>query len=469
MLKNSIVYFLIFLYLIITGCTDSITVLDRIKESGELRFVTVNNLSSYIPAPGTDKGFEHDLARKFADYLGVDLKLIVVNDKNKIPKMINTGKATIGAANFVNIYSYDNLQFGPEYYRVSQQVVYRYGTREPVDVDDIRIGELIITEIPQYVHLMVDVEKLHPQLPWETRSDKDIEELLELVNKEEVRATIANSIMVDLYRNIYPELRVAFNLTKPQSMVWIYRKQQDNSLHNAVMKFFNRIKKSGELNSLIERYFNHFNKFDYVDVRTYLERIYDRLPEFEPLFRETARKYDLDWVLLAAMSYQESHWDPAARSPTGVRGLMMLTLDTAKHLDVNNRLDPEQSIDGGARYFIQTYENIPARIPEPDRTWLALAAYNIGYAHLEDARKLTQKRGMDPDSWIDVRKTLPLLSQEKWYRQTRYGKARGEEPVDYVENIRRYYDILRWIKYRKKVIDKKETYIQALTIDPRPL
>ena len=455
--------------MIISGCADNDTVLDRIIESGELRFVTVNNLSSYIPAPGVNKGFEYDLARKFSDYLGVDLKLIVVSDKNKIPQMIRYGKATIGAANFVNKYSYDSLLFSPEYYKVSQQVVYRYGTREPVDVDDIRYGELVITEIPQYIQMMSDVEKLHPQLPWETRSDKDTEELLELVNKEKVRATIANSSMVDLYRNIYPELRVAFNLTKPQSMAWLYRKQPDNSLHDAILKFFNHIKKTGELNRLIERYFNHFNKFDYIDVRTYLQRIHDRLPEFEPLFRKTARKYDLDWILLAAMSYQESHWDPKARSPTGVRGLMMLTLDTAKHLDIINRLDPEQSIDGGARYFIQSYNNIPARIPEPDRTWLALAAYNIGFAHLEDARRLTQKQHLDPDNWIDVRKTLPLLSQQQWYQHTRYGKARGTEPVTYVENIRRYYDILRWIKYRKKVNKKKEANIQALTIDPRPL
>ena len=467
--RYSIVYFLVLPYLIITGCADNRTVLDRIIESGELRFVTVKNLSSYIPAPGADKGFEYDLARKFSDFLGVNLKLIVVNDKNRIPPMIRSGKATIGAANFVNNYSYDNLQYGPGYYQVSQQVVYRYGTREPVDVDDIRFGELIITEIPQYIHMMLEVEKLHPQLPWETRQDKDIEELLELVNKEEVRATIANSSMVDLYRNIYPEIRVAFNLTQPQSMAWIYRKQEDESLHHAIRKFFDHIKTSGELDRLIERYFNHFNKFDYVDVRTYLQRIHNKLPRFENLFKKTARKYDLDWILLAAMSYQESHWDPKARSPTGVRGLMMLTLDTAKHLEVINRLDPEQSIDGGARYLIQSYDKIPTRIPEPDRTWLALAAYNVGFAHLEDARRLAQKQGLDPDSWIDVRKTLPLLSQEKWYRQTRYGKARGEEPVTYVENIRRYYDILRWIKYRKKVIDKKETRIQAVTIDSRPL
>lgn len=200
-------------------------------------------------------------------------------------------------------------------------------------------------------------------------------------------------------------------------------------------------------------------------MRTYLQRINDRLPNYEALFKKVAKDNSLDWKLLAAISYQESHWSPKARSPTGVRGLMMLTLDTARQLGIENRLVPEQSIKGGALYFRQTYYKISDRIQEPDRTWLALAAYNIGFAHLEDARKLVEKRGGNPDNWIDVRESLPLLSQKEWYEQTRHGKARGGEPVTYVENIRRYYDILRWIKYRKLIPEKKEIQIQALAID----
>jgi membrane-bound lytic murein transglycosylase F len=129
---------------------------------------------------------------------------------------------------------------------------------------------------------------------------------------------------------------------------------------------------------------------------------------------------------------------------------MMLTLDTAGQLDVDNRLDPDQSILGGARYFRLVKEKIPDRIPEPDRTWLALAAYNVGFGHLEDARKLTQKLGGDPDKWVDVKKTLPLLSQKKYYSQTQFGYARGQEPVTYVENIRSYYDLLVWTDEQDK-------------------
>jgi membrane-bound lytic murein transglycosylase F len=123
----------------------------------------------------------------------------------------------------------------------------------------------------------------------------------------------------------------------------------------------------------------------------------------------------------------------------------MLTLKTAKDLKIKNRLDPESSIIGGTRYFKKTLDRIDESIPEPDRTWMAMAAYNVGYYHLQDAREITRKLNKDPNRWIDVRQALPLLAQRKWYKDTRYGYARGWEPVRYVENIRSYYDILKWV------------------------
>jgi membrane-bound lytic murein transglycosylase F len=161
------------------------------------------------------------------------------------------------------------------------------------------------------------------------------------------------------------------------------------------------------------------------------------------MFRKYAKKYDLDWRMLVAIGYQESLLNPDAVSPTGVRGLMMLTRKTAKEMGIKNRLDPENSIKGGAKYFDITRKSIPDEVKEPDRTWFALAAYNVGFYHLEDARIITEKRGLDPNKWLDVKTSLPLLAQRKWYKDTKYGYARGWEPVRYVENIRSYYDILR--------------------------
>ena len=175
-----------------------------------------------------------------------------------------------------------------------------------------------------------------------------------------------------------------------------------------------------------------------------MRHLQSRLPLYKQWFEEAAEQSSQDWRLLAAIGYQESKWNPSAASASGAQGLMQLTVESATAVKVANPTDPRQSIFGGARYFRQVYEKIPSHVPEPDRTWFALAAYNIGYGHVEDARVLAQKAGRDPDSWEDVREFLPLLAQERWYTQTENGYARGWEPVRYVDNVRGYVDLLEW-------------------------
>jgi membrane-bound lytic murein transglycosylase F len=199
------------------------------------------------------------------------------------------------------------------------------------------------------------------------------------------------------------------------------------------------------LASILGTYYGDVDRFDYIQARVFIDDIESRLPQYRQWFREAADQIGVDWRLLAAVGYQESHWVPTATSPTGVRGLMMLTEDTARALGVTDRLDPREAIFGGAQYFLLVRNQIPARIPEPDRTWMTLAAYNVGLGHLEDARILTQMHGRNPDSWNDVRDHLPLLTQTKWYTQVKRGYARGWEPVRFVENIRSYMDILDWV------------------------
>ena len=206
---------------------------------------------------------------------------------------------------------------------------------------------------------------------------------------------------------------------------------------------------SGWFTVLEEKYFGHIRQFDYVDSRAFNQSAESLLKDYKSMFQQYAG--DLDWRLLAAMSYQESHWDPDAISRTGVRGLMMLTMDTANDWDVEDRTDAEQSIRGGSRYFASLLGRIPARIGDPDRTWMAMAAYNLGLGHLEDARILTERQGGNPDLWVDVKQRLPQLRQKKYYRTTRYGYARGDEALQYVDNIRRYYDSLLWLDEQGRI------------------
>lgn len=221
----------------------------------------------------------------------------------------------------------------------------------------------------------------------------------------------------------------------------------DDSLRTAFNSYLQRSRMNGEFATIWDRQFGRTNVFEHVDSRTFMRHFKRRLPRYQNEFQATAERYGLDWRLLAALSYQESHWDSKAVSPTGVKGLMMLTSNTASSLGVD-RHDASQSIDGAARYLVRLQARMPSRIAEPDRTWFALAAYNVGYGHLEDARRLTQQQGGNPDHWADVARNLPLLSRPEWHSKTRHGYARGGEPVYFVRNIRHYYDALVWLDYR---------------------
>ena len=178
------------------------------------------------------------------------------------------------------------------------------------------------------------------------------------------------------------------------------------------------------------------------EAQRFYYHVQTRLPMYRKQFEAAAEQYGVPWTLLAAQAYQESRWDRHARSPTGVRGLMMLTRDTASSLGIKNRLDPEKSIDGGARYLSYLKNKIPEGIAHPDRTWIALAAYNVGWGHIKDAQQLASRFSKNPESWSDLKTVLPLLAKKKYYKQLPYGYARGWEPVHYVKRIRTFRTLL---------------------------
>lgn len=229
--------------------------------------------------------------------------------------------------------------------------------------------------------------------------------------------------------------------------------------------------------TFLDQRFAYLESFAHLDAmqnggnKLFAQRIETRLPRYRGLMQSAANDNGLDWPLLAAMSYQESFWDADATSPTGVRGLMMLTLETAKELSVADRLDPRESLHGGARYFSQLRDRLPASIAEPDRTWMALAAYNMGMSHLEDARILTEHLGKNPDIWTEVKQQIPRLQEERYYKHLRHGYARGKEAVAYVERIRQYLTILTWHdnieQYGLAVAQDHERYAGATVLVPR--
>jgi len=437
--------------LLLSFCSRPQSVLEQVKQAGELKVLTRNSPSTYYEGANGPAGFEYDLARRFADSLGVQLKLQLLSRERAILSAISRGNADMAAAGIsVTPERKSHVRFGPTYQQVREQVIYRTGTPRPRSIQNLVELDLEIQRGSPHAATLASLKREYPQLVWRENAEVDTQELLELVWQQLLDGTVADSNEVALSRRFFPELRVAFDIGDKRELAWAFPPDTDDSLYLEAVRFFSKLRKTGELDQLLERHYGHVQRFDYVGTRKLMLHAQQRLPEFRELFEKAAKRYGIDWRLLAAVSYQESHWRPKARSPTGVRGLMMLTQETARQLGVTNRLDPEASIDGGAQYLVRVKGKVPERIPEPDKTWFALAAYNVGFGHLEDARVLTQRGGGDADRWIDIKKYLPLLSRKKWYKKTRHGFARGSEPVRYVESIRRYFDMLVWLDQQEQ-------------------
>jgi membrane-bound lytic murein transglycosylase F len=390
-----------------------------------------------MDSPEGNLGFDYELAKRFADYLGVKL---VVSQHTTVDAMFNEldhDKADMLASGLVyNNERLKNYRAGPEYYSISQQLVYRQGSARPKSFADIK-GTLVVSAGTAHIPTLEAAGKKFPNLTWSTTDKMSPRDLLQQVENGKLDYTLGDSVTIALMQRVYPRLAVAFDVTEDEPVTWYYRKQpDDDSLSAAMLDFFSQIADDGTLQKLEEKYLGHVGDFDYVDTRTFLNAIDKTLPDLQPLFEKYAQ--DIDWRLLAAIAYQESHWDPQAKSPTGVRGVMMLTRATASGLDVDDRTDAEQSIRGGALYLSRLMEKMPDSIPQDEKIWFALAAYNMGYGHMLDARKLTAQQKGNPDSWADVKQRLPMLNQKRYAGRTTYGYARGTQAYNYVENIRRY-------------------------------
>ncbi len=412
-------------------------------DQDEIRIVTVYGPTTYFVDTDSETGFEYELARMFADEIDHKLKVIVADNKAEMVEILLSGDADIATGLVKQTFEKNpELIAGPEYFTTTQQVIYKLGIDRPKDLDDLFPYQLHIARGGLREDKLLYIKKQFPEFSWKLHPDLSASQIIDMVENEEIAYAAVYSSELITARQKYPDLRAAFDLAAPTALAWFTSRSDKKGLQEKLHAFFNKIESDESLAEMIEYFYGPVQKFDYVDQRRFISRFASRLPKYEHIFKTTASEFEFDWRFLAAMSYQESHWNERARSPTGVRGLMMLTLDTAKQVGIANRLDPEQSILGGARYIKQLIRRVPDRISNPDRTWFALAAYNIGMGHLEDSRVITEKNGKNPDKWQDVKNYLPYLQNSKWYKQTNYGYARGEEAVQYVERIRKYYNTL---------------------------
>jgi len=431
---------LILVVSVLTGCDAQ----QQAEFPDTLVVVTRNAPTTWYEDRDGVAGPEFDLATAYADYHKVAVRFEVVDTIDEVLLQLKQGRAHIAAAGLSM--TENRLQqgyvFGPEYYKVQQQVVCRRDNGAvPRKVEDLVGKNIEVIASSSYVERLQELSLQIPGLKWTEVSDAGTEQLLEKVWLKQIDCTVADSNIVSINRRYYPELLVAFPLAEDQALAWILAENWKH-LSADLEQWLEQIEQNGDLAAIHEKYYGHVDIFDYVDMRQFISRIKTRLPKYREDFVRESKVAGVDWSLLAAQAYQESHWNPHAKSPTGVRGMMMLTLNTAKSVGVKNRLDAKQSIKGGARYLARMIKRVPESVQGENRVWLALAAYNVGFAHLQDARILAEQLGKNPDSWTELKQVLPLLSQKKYYKKLKYGYARGSEPVTYVQRIRDYQQVL---------------------------
>lgn len=413
-----------------------------LAETRELIVLTRAGPTTYeLDEEGSPAGFEYDLAHLFADELGVDIRFIVVRHDADIAKKLKKGKAHFGAA-WLSPPTDPALVAGPSYHASSNIIAHNENSLPIETPDDLDDKAVQVIAGSRQADALRELQKQFPNIRIEEHKRISELQLLERIAERPGESALVDHTVLDIASNYYPQLQYALSVGSATPIAWVFPANGDAELMRAAQNFIERIRGDGTLARLIDRYFGHVERLSPLDSLKFVERMQKLLPQYRAHFHSAQTNTGIDWRLLAALAYQESQWNPLATSPTGVRGMMMLTEETADRLRVDNRLDAKQSILAGAQYLADLRDTFPASVREPDRTWLAIAAYNLGMGHLNAARYIAGTLQRDADSWYEMKTVLPLLARPEYYQRLKSGRGRGGEAVIMTENVRMYYDIL---------------------------
>lgn len=397
-------------------------------------------LTYYPDDKGAFLGIEHDLVEAFAQELGVGVKYLVVSP-SEIEPALEAGKAHLAVA-WLPLPADSSQKTTPPILQSSDVLIQHEASLPLNDLNELRGRTVHALSGSRQLATLLALQKEIPELQVVEYKDGDFFGMLEILGRQQADLVAIDSMLVQIAAQFVPSLQATLELGESHPVVWWLGSKPNAELLARASAFVDKAQRDGTLAKLEDRYFGHVRRLKQADIVAFLGKIETALPKLRKHFVAAQTITGLDWRLIAAIAYHESQWEPEATSPTGVRGIMMLTEETADRLGVGNRLDVRESILGGARY-INILKDLQAEdVAEPDRTWLALASYNIGPGHFNAARALAKQIGADPTAWYEMKRVLPLLAQPKYYERVKSGRARGGEAVLLVENIRSYYDIL---------------------------
>lgn len=415
--------------------------LSTIKATEQLTVITRNNAHSYYTYRGKAMGFEYDLAGVFANYLGVDLKVKTTRWRDMINALNKERGDFIAASMTITPSRKKMVDFSNEYLSIQQRVVVHKDNYTIKSLADLNGKIIHVRGDTSYEQRLSELQKEGVDLAIKCHDDIPTEELIRQVAEKKIEVTVADSNIAFLNRRYYPNIKISIPIEEPQSLGWAVKKGE-KALLSAINDFFNSIKTDRTFEDIYNSYYGNVEVFDRFDLQKFHQSLKTTLPKYKSIIEKVARKYGFDWRLIAAIIYQESHFDPQASSHRGVRGLMQLTKRTAEEMGVTDRLDPEQSIMGGVKYLKKLHHRYE-KAQGFDRMLITLASYNVGPGHVADAQRIAREKGLNPYKWSSLEQTLPLLCYARYIKMSKHGYCRGTEPVRYVNRILTYFDILR--------------------------
>ena len=382
--------------------------------------------------------------------VGVEFKIEYEEKLEKLLKKINNGKADFGAPIVdVDIKNYKNIELSHVYNKSPYVILSKVGAKKNSEL--VKVGIMDNTNLFD-IHRNGVFKKniVITQTMTSTNFNKKISNIV----NENFDHILVNQHVGNIITHLSPHIK-SKKLENSANLSFLFNKKFNKSNKDSLNKLISNYMRSGLDYKLSNAKIKNHNLSDY-EISKLIERSKLRLVKYRKYFYEASKLTGFDWRLLAALSYQESHWNQNAVSYTGVRGLMMLTKSTASMMNVTDRTDPKESILGGSKYLLRLYNRLPERIDSTNRILLALAAYNMGMAHLHDVRILTQRFGGNPDLWSDVKMHLPKLQRKQFYKSLKNGYARGKEALELTENVKSYYFILSQLFQKPIILSKLE-------------
>jgi len=415
---------------------------ERILQTGKLRLITANSFNTYYYYEENPTGFEYDLAMEFAKYLNVELD-IVIPGWNNMFAYLDQGKGDFIAAGLaITQERLEDVAFSIPYMTIQQRIIHHNLVFGPKNIEDLMYRTIHVRRGTSYHSRLAKIKASGIDVNYILHDNIPTENLIAMVDKREIRFTIADSNIALLNQRYYPDIKIGIPIQEKESLAWAVRKN-DADMIVEINRFLLYANQAGILKKITDKYYENAQDVDIYELKKFHERIQTRLPKYKKVIMEESDRYKFDWRLVAAVVYQESHFNPKARSFTNVRGLMQITRETALEMGITNRLNPDQSIRAGIKYLDKMYQKFDHIEDDYQRMLFSLASYNVGYGHVQDALKIAESKGLDPSNWQSLKATLPLLSKSRYFKTTKHGYARGWEPVHYVERILTYFDILK--------------------------